>query len=297
MEYVDAFTLLPKTQIKCLDDGFVRLVDCMPRMALKDRNNIEYAIVECARISYGMSIKTPQLDANLVRYLYKNAHTSPFEAVKFKFHIRCPLFVRTHLIRHRTANLNEYSLRYAEIKDSNFYRPSQMTEEDVPGGGIRIQSKVNKQGSTDINDEQTKENIKNKFIEIETQLEKVYDLYSDLIKMGVAREVARFCLPNAQYTELYYTMDLNNFLKFITLRADVDHAQPETVVYARAMLELVKPLIPTVLEIFNNTTIEGMKLSKDEVDAIKNKQNDISTTSESQKREYKNKIDKLSLQF
>lgn len=289
---IDCFTLLETDKIQCLDDGFVRLVDVMPRQALTDRNNVEHAIVECARISFGNGVKSPSVDKNLIEYLYRNGHTSPFESVKFKFHIRCPIFVRTHLIRHRTANVNEYSLRYAPVKES-FYKPSSDLD-SVPGGTIRLQNKVQHQGSESIKDSELKDKLMSKMIETEKHLELIYRDYEELVELGLSREIARFCLPQSQYTELYFTLDLHNFLKFYGLRADVAHAQAETVVFAQAMMDLVKPLIPNVYEAFTKFNSEGMRLSKEEVKCIRNGEREIKS-SKTGNLEFKEKLERLGL--
>ena len=252
---MDAFTLLPEEErtIKILDDGFVKLVDVMPRYCPEGRTP-EYRIVETARVSTGAGLKSVKEDEGLIRYLYKNKHTSPFEMVKFTFYIRCPLFVRTHLIRHRMSNINEYSQRYTEVIDDAFFRPSSIHE------GLRTQDKGNHQSSnvptTPFPDE-TIELVK----EIEGDIENIFKKYHQLIKLGVAREVARFCLPQATYTELFYTMDLNNLLKFLALRRDIKHSQYETYVIADAMFNLIKPFVPTVIKAFEDFTLTGMTLS------------------------------------
>jgi len=238
---VDCLTLLPATTTYCLDDGFVRLVDVMPRLVPQGRT-IESAIVRSARVSFGQGLKTPEEDARLVRYLIKNSHTSPLESVKFSFHIRCPLFVAVHLIRHRTANVNMFSQRYAESDDS-YMHPSQIEK------GIRAPSKTNKQaGDTEITNGEVIRLIE----DTEALLDQIFVNYHKLLEAGVAKEVARFCLPQATYTELYYTMDLNNLLKFLRLRDDT-HTQHETRVFAHAMKELIRPLLPVV---FAETEIE-----------------------------------------
>lgn len=234
---IDCFTLLPTTEIKCLDDGFVKLVDAMPRLVPEGRT-VESAIVKSARVSYGQGLKSKEEDDRLVRYLIKNAHTSPLESVKFTFHVRAPTFVAVHLIRHRMSNINMFSQRYAEIKDDSYCHPSRMES------GIRMQSKTNKQvGDIVATDETAIALVK----ETEELLDKVIGNYHKMIELGIAKEVARFCLPQATYTELYYTMDLNNLLKFWKLRDD-SHTQYETRVIAHAMKELVRPLLPIVFE-------------------------------------------------
>jgi len=252
-------------EIKCLDDGYVRLVDYMPRIAPEGRT-IEFAIVQSARVSYGLGLKSEKEDRALIRYLMRNRHTSPFETVKFKFHIRAPKFVSIQLERHRTANINELSQRYSEIKES-FYHPSVIGKDQCPGGGIRLASDTNKQGSDlTISDTQVNE-LRSTFESIESKLSDIFSEYKKLLELGVSKEVARFCLPISTYTELYYTMDLHNLMHFLSLRMD-SHAQPEIQVYAKAMYQLIKPLVPTVMECFDTFTLNAMTLSKDEVEAI-----------------------------
>lgn len=236
-EMIDALSLSQK-EISVLEYGLVKLVDCMPRL-VKRSHLLEEAIVRSARTSFGSGLKTPREDKRLVKYLVANNHTSPLESVKFSFTIRCPKFVAIQLIRHRTANINEFSQRYAEIEDDLYHHPSKAPN------GIRLQDTKNKQGSTLG---EIEENIARKMLETEALVDKVLSNYHDLISLGVAKEVARFCLPIATYTDLCYTMDLNNLVKFLRLRLD-HHAQYETRVVAQAMYDLVKPLCPTVFEV------------------------------------------------
>lgn len=282
----DAFTLLKATEIKCLDDGFVRLEDCMPRIIPKDRT-MEVSIVKSARISYASGLKDKTTDDNLVRYLMRNRHTSPLESVKFTFHIRAPKFVIIHLLRHRTANVNEFSQRYSTIRENSFYHPSKVED------GIRLQSKTNKQGS--VSQQEVNPEITTAMEETEHLLDEIYSCYQKLVKLGVSKEIARFCLPTALYSELYYTMDLNNLLKFLSLRMDADHAQKETVIYAEAMYNLVRPLLPVVMDAFDNFTFSNLILSRDEVAAIKAGSPDLPTSSESEKREFHQKLAALGL--
>jgi thymidylate synthase (FAD) len=294
---MDALKRVDTFEIKCLDYGFVRLVDCMPRLTAED-GTIEYAIVQCARISYGMGLKDTQSDRNLLRYMYKNKHTSPFESVKFKFHIKCPKFVSMQILRHRTANVNEFSQRYAELpKNENnqydYYHPTN-TNQTVPGGTIRMPSNINKQSSTVIEDQNKLELIQKELKNTEELLDQVLIQYKKLIDLGLAKEIARFCLPEAIYTELYWTMDLHNLLHFLQLRMD-HHAQAETYVFAKAMFDLIKPLVPTVISCFEEYSLESMSLSKGEIQAIKNKKLELESTSKSNQSDYKQKLNQLGL--
>lgn len=237
MEEVDCLSTLPTDMVKWDQGGFVRLVDAMPRLVPVGRTP-EFAVVRSARVSYGLGLKSIEEDKKLLRYLIKNQHTSPLESVKFTFHIRAPLFVAVHFLRHRTANINMFSARYAEVPgEDNYYHISQ--------NPLRLQSKTNKQAGDVVSDDSALlEAVK----ETEDLLDKVFSQYHKLVDLGLAKELARFCLPEARYTEFYFTMDLNNLLKFLRLRDD-SHAQLETQIYARAMKDLIRPLLPTVFEV------------------------------------------------
>ena len=224
--------------------GFVKLVDCMPRYIPESCRDLmcDHAIVQAARVSFNQGIKTPEKDKSLIDFLIKHKHTSPFEMVKFKFHIKCPIFVQRQWIRHRTANVNEISGRYSVMK-GEFYCPRTIYD----------QGKLNKQMSgNEIKDE----HIKYKFEEYMTNSYKQYGLYRDLIKAGVSREIARIGLPQNMYTEFYWCIDLHNLLNFIRLRS-AENAQGEIKEYSDVMKELIKDLCPNTLEAFDkysNTT-------------------------------------------
>jgi thymidylate synthase (FAD) len=296
VELEDVMTRLDRTVIPCLDNGFVRLEDCMPRMVPKGRT-METAIVKSARISYGQGLKDQKADDNLIRYLVRNYHTSPLESVKFTFHIRAPKFVAIQMIRHRTANVNEFSQRYSMINENAYYHPSQISSDEVKGSGIRLQSATNKQGSSfETVEEEKRKAIEAELKSTEDDLDKMYEHYLRLVELGLVKEVSRFCLPTAMYTELYYTMDLNNLMKFLALRMD-EHAQAEIVVFARAMYELIKDLVPVALETFINHRVESLSLSKSEIEAIQNRHSELKTTSISEKKEYREKLKLLGLDF
>lgn len=218
--------------------GFVRLVDCMPRYIPKDCDHLmcDHAIVQAARVSFNEGIKTPEKDKNLIDFLIKHKHTSPFEMVKFKFHIKCPIFVQRQWIRHRTANVNEISGRYSVMK-GEFYCPKTIYD----------QGKLNKQMSgNEITDQETK----HLFEEYMTNSYKQYNVYNKLIKKGVSREIARIGLPQNMYTEFYWSTDLHNLLNFIRLRS-APNAQSEIKEYSDAMKELITDLCPNTIEAYD----------------------------------------------
>jgi len=245
-------------KIDCLDIGFVSLVDCLPRLVPENRT-LEIAIAKSARISFGRSTSSVTQDNALVRRLIKDRHTSPLEGVKFTFHIKCPKFIAIQFLRHRTFCFNELSQRYTQVKDE-FFSPLK--------NSIRENSKTNKQSSQEFQDQSKLEEAQFLFSDIDRDLEGILQKYKQLLELGVARELARYCLPMGIYTELVFTVDLNNLLKFLDLRMAPD-AQYEIQVYARAMYELVKPLIPNVCEIYQEMK-NGIFLSAKEIEAIKN---------------------------
>ena len=209
---------LLKDAIKCLDKGFVRLVDSMGG---------DDAIVQSARVSYGKGTSKVSQDRGLIRYLMRHRHTTPFEMVEFKFHCKMPIFVARQWVRHRTANINEYSLRYSEARDE-FYYPDP--------DNIEFQSALNKQGRMGEVDSELKQKVQRYFKEIS---ERSFEIYSELNEAGVARELARAVLPVNLYTEWYWKNDLHNLLHFIGLRSD-GHAQYEIRVFSDAMASLLK---------------------------------------------------------
>ena len=220
--------------------GHVILLDVMPR---KVQRSIEDAIVRSARTSFASGLKSAKQDSKLVRYLLVNRHTSPLESVKFSFHIKCPVFTSRQLIRHRTANINEFSMRYAQVQGR--YKPISDPE------GIRMQCSVNKQSSTEASSDKL-EQIYPLMYQTEELLDQIQANYEKLLALGCAKEVARFCLPMSSWTELILTLDLNNFLKFLSLRMD-SHAQQEIRDVAEGMWKLTKDLMPTVRDWFEET--------------------------------------------
>lgn len=218
--------------------GFVRLVDCMPRYIPEDCKHLmcDHAIVQAARVSFGQGIKTPEKDKGLIDFLIKNKHTSPFEMVKFKFHIKCPIFVQRQWIRHRMANVNEISGRYSVIK-GEFYCPDD----------IHQQGKLNKQMS---GNKITDDEIKKLFKSYISNSYQQYNIYHKLLKNGVSREIARIGLPQNMYTEFYWSIDLHNLLNFIRLRS-AQNSQAEIREYSDAMKELITELCPNTINSFD----------------------------------------------
>ncbi len=231
---------IPKDAIKCLDKGFVRLVDSMGG---------DGAIVQAARVSYGKGTSKVSQDRGLIRYLMRHRHTTPFEMVEFKFHCKMPIFVARQWVRHRTANINEYSLRYSEARDE-FYFPEQEH--------IQFQSALNKQGRQGEVPADLKQKVLNCFKEIS---KKSYAMYSELNKAGVARELIRAILPVNLYTEWYWKNDLHNLLHFIDLRSD-NHAQYEIRVFSDAMAKAVKEVAPFAWEAYQDYVVQGMRFSR-----------------------------------
>ena len=213
------------------EHGFIALVDAMPRL-VPEGLTADSAIVQSARVSYGQGTKMVSEDRGLVRYLMRHHHSTPFEMVEFKFHIAMPIFIARQWIRHRTANVNEYSARYSIMPD-RFYRPSI--------DNVRKQSKSNRQGGEGPIDAGTAE----EFLQLLENAEANYQKYIELTEKGVAREIARAVLPVSVYTEWYWKCDLHNIFHFLSLRMD-PHAQIEIQDYAKAMYELIKPIVPVL---------------------------------------------------
>lgn len=240
-----------KNYVPVLDHGFVGLVDHM---------GSDGAVVQAARVSYGAGTKQVQDDRNLIRYLMRHKHTTPFEMCEVKFHIKLPIFVMRQLVRHRTASMNEYSARYSVMTDE-FYIPE--LEQ------IQQQSSTNKQGRED-NDWgfEEKRGVQHAF---QRSFFNAYKEYTELLGKdgtGLTRELSRSVLPVGGYTELYWKANLKNFLHMARLRMD-SHAQWEIQEFARAMYDLVKPLFPQVCEAFEDYEQYSISCSRMEVDLIK----------------------------
>ena len=225
--------------------GFVKLLDVM---------GSDEEVENAARISYGKGTRKVSQTRNLIRYLIRHKHTSPLEMCEVKFHIKLPIFIMRQLVRHRMANLNEYSGRYSIMSDE-FYLP----EADY----LQKQSTTNNQGREEV--------IPNKGL-LQFEFNRIYDgaqiAYENLLNHELTKEVARAVLPVANYTECIWKIDLHNFFHFVKLRAD-KHAQREIQDYANAMYELVKPKFPLCCEAFEDYSRDAVTFSKQEMDVIR----------------------------
>jgi len=230
-----------------LDHGFVKLLDIM---------GSDEEVENAARISYGKGTRKVSQTRNLIRYLMRHKHTSPFEMCEVKFHIKLPIFVMRQLVRHRTANLNEYSGRYSIMSDE-FYVP----DEDY----LQPQSQDNKQG-------REKGELGNTIGDIHFEINRINDgawmAYDNMIHWNVAKELARVVLPVSNYTEVIWKTDLHNFFHFVKLRSD-KHSQREIQDYANAMYHLVYPHFPLCCEAFEHYVRNAVTFSEQEMDVIK----------------------------
>ena len=276
---VDVMGGAARIEKRVLDHGFVALIDCMPRMAPQGKT-ADYSIVQAARVSYGEGTKQVNEDRGLVRYLLRHRHTTPFEMVEFKFHIAMPIFVARQWIRHRTANVNEYSARYSIVPD-RFYRPT--------AEAVRAQSTSNRQGGDGLVDAGTAE----EFLQLLDRAEGLYKDYLGLTEKGVAREMARAALPVSVYTEWYWKCDLHNLFHFLSLRMD-PHAQYEIRVFADAMYELMKPIVPISCEAFEDYRLGAMHLTKLEIEAVRSGR-PLATTNKRELAEFEEKCARLGL--
>lgn len=240
--------------------GFVGLVDTMGSDA---------DICQAARVSYGEGTKSISDDRNLIRYLMRHRHTSPFEMAEVKFHIKLPIFVMRQLITHRTANKNEYSARYSELSDE-FYVPDEVY--------MKPQSTTNKQGSAGEMPLAYRPLIKGLMEGIFHDCHKVYKMLlepdKEQIKVGgelgypgLARELARLVMPVANYTECYFKFDLHNFFHMCSLRMEA-HAQQEIQDFANAMYKLVAPKFHMSCEAFMDYRFFGKSLSRMEIQCL-----------------------------
>lgn len=227
--------LTDEITIHVLDHGYVRYVDHM---------GTDQRIVESARVSYHSASKGPEKDRQLLFYLWKNRHTSPFEMGKITLNVKMPIFVMRQWVRHRMQNLNEVSARYTELP-GEFYIPK----------AWRLQDEKNKQGSIGSDDwNPTIHECSDHHISATHALEEhcrvAYEIYESMIKAGIAREMARFILPVNIYTEIYCTWDLKNLMHFLELRLD-EHAQWEIRQYANAVKTITQRFFPWTIEAFD----------------------------------------------
>jgi len=237
--------------IPVLDHGFVRVVDYMGDDA---------AICQAARVSYGRGTRSVSGDEGLIRYLMRHAHSTPFEMCEVKLHVKLPVFVARQWIRHRTANVNEYSGRYS-ILDREFYIPAP--------GALAAQSVVNNQGRG----EPLAAGEAARVLEwLKADAARAYDHYEAMIategQQGLARELARMNLPANIYTQWYWKVDLHNLFHFLRLRAD-SHAQYEIRVYAEALCAVVRDWVPMAWGAFEDYRLGGVALSARGVAVLK----------------------------
>jgi thymidylate synthase (FAD) len=234
-----------------LDHGFVRVVDYMGN---------DEAIVQAARVSYGRGTKSVRTDAGLIGYLMRHRHSTPFEMCEIKYHVKLPIFVARQWIRHRTANVNEYSARYS-VLDREFYIPAP--------DALAAQSTVNNQGRGEVLQGEEAARVLEMLKRDATQ---AYDSYQAMLsqdgQQGLARELARMNLPANVYTQWYWKTDLHNLFHFLRLRADA-HAQYEIRVYAEAMAAMVADWVPLAYGAFADYRMGGVTLSAQAVDVLK----------------------------
>ena len=248
-------------------DGFARLVSHM---------GTDDDVVQAARVSYGTGTKSVSDDRGLIRYLMRHRHTTPFEMVEFKFHIRAPIFVARQWLRHRTASVNEMSARYSVV-DTGYFMPEtlraqaetnkQCSGEDMPGTDLLL---LKQKASCDL----------------------AFHTYDELLKKGCSRELARTHLPQSTYTEFYWKVNLHNLLHFLKLRLDA-HAQKEIRVLAEQVADLVRPIVPVTWEAFEDFVLGSVTLSRLEVEALREGSRVLGPTAT--KREQNEFKDKLTL--
>lgn len=248
---VPALEALLYTALPVLDHGFVRVIDYM---------GDDSAIVQAARVSYGRGTRRVSEDAGLIRYLMRHRHSTPFEMCEIKYHVKLPIFVARQWIRHRTANVNEYSARYS-ILDREFYIPAPEH--------LAAQSASNRQGRGAVLDGDEAARVLDLLREDATR---TYDHYVEMLnenedgaplngsRQGLARELARMNLTLNTYTQWYWKTDLHNLFNFLSLRADA-HAQYEIRVYAEAMMQSVEAWVPTAAAAFRDYRLGAVTLS------------------------------------
>ena len=237
--------------IPILDHGFIRVIDYM---------GDDSSIVQAARVSYGKGTKKVSTDSGLIKYLMRHWHSTPFEMCEIKYHIKLPIFIARQWIRHRTANVNEYSARYS-ILDKEFYLPSKEN--------LAAQSKNNRQGRGEVLSGDQANEVLNL---LKNDAERTYDNYQTMLnerydgsvidekKSGLARELARMNLTLNTYTQWYWKTDLLNLMNFLRLRAD-SHAQFEIRAYADVMLDTLKKWVPITYEAFMDYRVGGTEIS------------------------------------
>ena len=239
------------TAHQVLDHGLVRVIDYMGDDA---------AITQAARVSYGRGTRAVSDDEGLIRYLMRHWHSTPFEMCEVKFHVKLPVFVARQWIRHRTANVNEYSARYS-ILDREFYIPAPEH--------LAAQSTVNNQGRGELLEGEEAARVLDILRE---DAMRSYDHYEDMLSQdgqkGLARELARMNLPANVYTQWYWKVDLHNLFHFLRLRADA-HAQYEIRTYAEVMCQIVRDWVPLAYGAFEDYRLGGVNLSQKAIDVLR----------------------------
>ena len=225
------------------------------------------SIVQAARVSYGKGTKKKSQDEGLIRYLLRHRHTTPFEMCEIKLHVKLPIFIARQWIRHRTANVNEYSARYSILEDE-FYIPKPVN--------LAEQSKLNKQGRG----KGISSNLAKKIIDIlKKDSERCYENYTWMLnekdwknfdedRLSLSRELARINLTLNTYTQWYWKVDLHNFMHFLTLRAD-KHSQYEIRAYADILMRILKNWVPISFRAFSSYRVNATELSSEALDVIK----------------------------
>jgi thymidylate synthase (FAD) len=230
--------------VPVLDHGFVRVIDYMGDDA---------AIVQAARVSYGQGTRKARDDAGLIRYLMRHWHSTPFEMCEIKLHVKLPVFVARQWIRHRTANVNEYSARYS-ILDREFYIPAPEH--------LAAQSTTNRQGRGDLLEGDAAARV---VAILKDDSSRAYDHYEEMLaegedRPGLARELARMNLPANIYTQWYWKTDLHNLFHFLRLRADA-HAQYEIRAYAEAICGIARDWVPMAYAAFEDYRLNAVQFS------------------------------------
>jgi thymidylate synthase (FAD) len=255
---VMALEAILQTEHPVLDHGFVRVIDYMGDDA---------AIVQAARVSYGRGTKKVSEDRALIRYLMRHWHSTPFEMCEIKLHVKLPIFVARQWVRHRTANINEYSARYS-ILDREFYTPSP--------DQLASQTTTNRQGRGAVLDEEQATHVLHL---LRDDAERSYATYRRLLndpddpdhdaeRTGLTRELARIGLSLSTYTQWYWKTDLHNLFGFLRLRAD-PHAQFEIRAYAECIKDIVRNWVPASYEAFEDYRMNAVSLSAAEVDVVR----------------------------
>lgn len=255
---VAALEAIIQIEQRVLDHGFVRVIDYM---------GDDGAIVQAARVSYGRGTKKVSEDRALIRYLMRHSHSTPFEMCEIKLHVKLPIFVARQWVRHRTANINEYSARYS-ILDREFYTPSP--------DQLASQATTNRQGRGAVLDEEQAAHVLHL---LRDDAERSYATYRQLLndpddpdhdpdRTGLSRELARIGLSLSTYTQWYWKTDLHNLFGFLRLRAD-SHAQFEIRAYAQLIWDIVRQWVPDSCEAFEDYRMNAVSLSAAEADVVR----------------------------